>query len=318
MAAKGQDGLPVRGYQVTRAEVRHLLDRLRKMPLKDRAGVPGLSPDRADIIVAGLAIVDRIMDRFEVNTVQVHNRGVRDGLLLTMIDQSLGTIADQPRRPRRGASSGWPPAAAARWPTAGTWPAGRLDLHATGRDLRARPAGSRAARSGRQAARRGLPDQLRSAPQAQLPPDPEQPAGGFQPNELELIANVARYHRGADPKRKHANFRQLSAHDQQRVRQMAAILRVAGGLDRSNTQQVSDVTVELGKKGGITSPRDRRAVSRSRYLGRAQAQQAVRKSLRHAAGMEWSDVAEQHSHAPTAGSNGKAAIPGVVPTGEAG
>ena len=34
---------------------------------------------------------------------------------------------------------------------------------------------------------------------------------GFQPHELELIANVARYHRGAEPKHKHANFRQLSA-----------------------------------------------------------------------------------------------------------
>ena len=67
MAAKGQDGMPVRGYQVSRAEVRHLLDRLRKMPLKERASVPGLSPDRADIIVAGLAIVDRVMERFEVN-----------------------------------------------------------------------------------------------------------------------------------------------------------------------------------------------------------------------------------------------------------
>jgi exopolyphosphatase/guanosine-5'-triphosphate,3'-diphosphate pyrophosphatase len=74
---------------------------------------------------------------------------------------------------------------------------------------------------------------------------------GFQPNELELIANVARYHRGADPKRKHENFRQLSQRDQQRVRRMAAILRLAGGLDRSNTQQVSDVVVEPPKKGTI-------------------------------------------------------------------
>ncbi|HEX3727888.1 MAG TPA: Ppx/GppA phosphatase family protein, partial [Pirellulales bacterium] len=54
MAAKGQTAMPVRGYQITRAEVRHLLERLRKIPLKERANVPGLSPDRADIIVAGL------------------------------------------------------------------------------------------------------------------------------------------------------------------------------------------------------------------------------------------------------------------------
>ncbi len=121
MAAKGQDGMPVRGYQVSRADVRHLLERLRKLPLKDRANVPGLSPDRADIIVAGLAIIDRVMDRFEVNSVQIHNRGVRDGLLLSMIDESLGTSNDQAARSRRVRSSAWPPVAAAKWRTASTW-----------------------------------------------------------------------------------------------------------------------------------------------------------------------------------------------------
>ena len=67
---------------------------------------------------------------------------------------------------------------------------------------------------------------------------------GFRPRELEVIANVARYHRGARPKAKHANFRQLPADDQRRVEQLAAILRLAGGLDRSHSQQVKDVTVQ--------------------------------------------------------------------------
>ena len=48
---------------------------------------------------------------------------------------------------------------------------------------------------------------------------------GFRPRELELVANVARYHRGAPPKQKHDNFRSLPRDDQQRVRQLAAILR---------------------------------------------------------------------------------------------
>ena len=50
-----------------------MLDRLRKMTPRARAATPGLSADRADIIVAGLAVIDRIMHRFEVNTLQVHN-----------------------------------------------------------------------------------------------------------------------------------------------------------------------------------------------------------------------------------------------------
>src|SRR6202007_1882081 len=67
---------------------------------------------------------------------------------------------------------------------------------------------------------------------------------GFRPRELEIIANVARYHRGARPKLKHANFRQLPVEDRRRVEQLAAILRLAGGLDRSHSQQVKDITLQ--------------------------------------------------------------------------
>ena len=103
---------------------------------------------------------------------------------------------------------------------------------------------------------------------------------GFQPAELELIANVARYHRGANPKRKHANFRRLSSRDQTRVRQLAAILRVAGGLDRSHTQQVRDIAVT--NKGGTTEIR----VQAAHYpdldiWARAPPSRAVRTGLRH-------------------------------------
>jgi exopolyphosphatase/guanosine-5'-triphosphate,3'-diphosphate pyrophosphatase len=66
---------------------------------------------------------------------------------------------------------------------------------------------------------------------------------GFSPEVLELIANVARYHRGARPKRKHAAFQKLPRTDRVRVRRLAGILRIAGGLDRSHTQQVRDLEV---------------------------------------------------------------------------
>jgi hypothetical protein len=72
---------------------------------------------------------------------------------------------------------------------------------------------------------------------------------GFRPRELELIANIARYHRGARPKAKHANFRQLAAEDQRRVEQLAAILRLAGGLDRSHSQQVKEITLKPVQDG---------------------------------------------------------------------
>jgi exopolyphosphatase/guanosine-5'-triphosphate,3'-diphosphate pyrophosphatase len=260
MAGKGQSGLPVRGYQVTRAEVRHLLDRLRKIPLKERASVQGLSPDRADIIVAGLAIIDRIMDRFEVNVVQVHNRGVRDGLLLSMIDQYAGLPADVPHD-RDAAIE-------------------RLAINCGCEMAHSRHVAKLAASIFRQLAiARGIDPLdcplLEAAARLQdvgylINYDQHHKHSyhlilhsrleGFTQQELEIVANVARYHRGADPKRKHENFQQLSSRDQLRVRQMAAMLRLAGGLDRSNTQQITDVHLESLKNGDM-----RLCASASRY-----------------------------------------------------
>ncbi len=66
---------------------------------------------------------------------------------------------------------------------------------------------------------------------------------GFTEREIEIIAQVARYHRKSAPKSKHSDFASLSSADQNRVRWMAAMLRVAIGLDRSNRQVVTRVRV---------------------------------------------------------------------------
>ena len=66
---------------------------------------------------------------------------------------------------------------------------------------------------------------------------------GFTEREIEIIAQVARYHRKSAPKPKHADFASLGTADQRRVRWMAAMLRVAIGLDRSNRQVVTRVRV---------------------------------------------------------------------------
>ena len=71
-------------------QAQNVIDRLRKLSLKQRREIPGLNPDRADIIVPGLTTIDRIMRRFKVNLLQVHSYGVRDGLLLSMIQQLQG------------------------------------------------------------------------------------------------------------------------------------------------------------------------------------------------------------------------------------
>jgi exopolyphosphatase/guanosine-5'-triphosphate,3'-diphosphate pyrophosphatase len=306
MAAKGQEGMPVRGYQVSRADVRHLLERLRKTPLKDRAAVPGLSPDRADIIVAGLAIVDRVMERFEVNSLQVHHRGVRDGLVLAMIEQSLGAGVDKPLDrdavlERLAASCGceMPHSRHVALLAGSIFEQLAPHYHLNVSDQALLEAAAKLQDVGYlinydQHHKHSYHLILHSRLQ------------GFQPNELEIIANVARYHRGADPKRKHANFRQLATRDQNRVRQMAAILRVAGGLDRSNSGQVTGVTVEFGRKQNLTLQLKSEQFPEVDMWGARKRSKLFEKVFDASLAIEWDDAGQVVPHA-TNGHGGAAA-----------
>ncbi|MDD8018052.1 MAG: Ppx/GppA phosphatase family protein, partial [Bacteroidota bacterium] len=72
---------------------------------------------------------------------------------------------------------------------------------------------------------------------------------GFTENEKEIIANVARYHRKSTPKIKHEGFRLLSSEDQQLISKLAAILRIADGLDRTHSEKIIGVKIKAkGKK----------------------------------------------------------------------
>jgi exopolyphosphatase/guanosine-5'-triphosphate,3'-diphosphate pyrophosphatase len=66
---------------------------------------------------------------------------------------------------------------------------------------------------------------------------------GLTDREIELIAVIARYHRKSAPKQSHAEFAQLSEADQKLVTSLAAILRIAIGLDRTQDGRVKSVTV---------------------------------------------------------------------------
>jgi exopolyphosphatase/guanosine-5'-triphosphate,3'-diphosphate pyrophosphatase len=64
---------------------------------------------------------------------------------------------------------------------------------------------------------------------------------GFSDNELQIIANVARYHRKAEPAMTHGTFAELEKNDRDLVEKLSAILRLADGLDRSHSDAVEKV-----------------------------------------------------------------------------
>jgi predicted phosphodiesterase len=70
----------------------------------------------------------------------------------------------------------------------------------------------------------------------------------FDERERHIIGSIARYHRGALPKDKHDHFAALSPVDQYRVTILAALLRVADGLDRTHRNVVQDLTCEISPR----------------------------------------------------------------------
>ena len=70
---------------------------------------------------------------------------------------------------------------------------------------------------------------------------------GFTADEIDLIANIARYHRRAVPHRKHDDFTALPERSQRTVKILSALLRIADALDRSQFSVVQNVDVQVGK-----------------------------------------------------------------------
>jgi exopolyphosphatase/guanosine-5'-triphosphate,3'-diphosphate pyrophosphatase len=95
---------------------------------------------------------------------------------------------------------------------------------------------------------------------------------GFTDREIELIAQVARYHRKSSPRRKHPEFAALDREDQRRVRVLAGLLRVAVGLDRNHAARVTSVAAAPDGDGPLVievTPADGQDVSLEMYAATA-------------------------------------------------
>lgn len=68
---------------------------------------------------------------------------------------------------------------------------------------------------------------------------------GFREEEIEVMANVARYHRKSTPKKRHKHFRKLDRPLREKIKKLSGILRIADGMDRSHYQNVRDLDIEI-------------------------------------------------------------------------
>lgn len=75
------DASKIQGYTVKEEDVSRLLKELSRMSYDERCQVKGLMPERADIIVAGVAIMDSLMEYYALDEVTVSDRDLQEGLL---------------------------------------------------------------------------------------------------------------------------------------------------------------------------------------------------------------------------------------------
>ncbi len=77
---------------------------------------------------------------------------------------------------------------------------------------------------------------------------------GFNETEIRIIANVARYHRKSHPKETHKEFNVLTKRNKNIVRKLSAILRLADSFDRTHSQIITGLKIRRDKSEIIFSP----------------------------------------------------------------
>ncbi len=229
------------GFALSRASVETSVDLLRQAPLAKRRKIPGLSEDRADIILPGALVVLGVMQWLEVEEMVVSTSGLREGIFFEQFWQHLPypVIPDVRRFSVLNVARNY----------------NYKKLHATHvRFLAGRLFDQLAPLHGYGSSEREL---LEAAAMLHdlgtiiryndhhkhsqtlidyngLP--------GFSPREIALIGLLARYHRKGNPD--NAGFKPLLANaDADLLTCLAAILRLAEFLERGRNAAVDDIII---------------------------------------------------------------------------
>ena len=245
-AARGAPPRELRNLRVSAKQVRRLRRQVVDTDLAGRLSIPGMDPRRADLVVAGAVLLDTVLRRLGAEELTLCDLALREGLVLDYIHSNKRRIArvdlipDVRRRStielaERCNYAGAHAQQVARLALAifdQTRPLHRLtdrerewlEYAALMHDLGIHISYPRHHRHSYYLIKNG---DLR----------------GFEPDEIEVIALVARYHRRGTPKRSHAEYAELPGPLRRAVRILASMLRVAEGLDRSHAQVISALEI---------------------------------------------------------------------------
>ncbi|MBM4194734.1 MAG: Ppx/GppA family phosphatase [Gemmatimonadetes bacterium] len=247
--ARGVPPVDLRNLRVPAKQIRRLRKQIRALDLEGRLAIPGLDPRRADLIVAGAVLLDTILRRLGAEELTLCDLALREGLVLDYVRRHTREIAQVDRIPDVRRRSTVELAERCNYVSAHAQQVTRLALAlfdqtrsihgltdrerewleygALMHDLGMHISHARHHRHSYYLIKNG---DLR----------------GFEPEEIEVIALIARYHRRGTPKRTHDEYARLPAPIRRAIRILASILRVAESLDRSHAQVISALEVQDG------------------------------------------------------------------------
>ena len=239
---EGRPSTEIRNLRVPSRALRRLRKTVLDQDIGARLKLPALDPRRADLIVAGAVLLDTVLRALGAEEVTLCDLALREGLVLDYIARHRKEIAQVERYPdvrRRSVIE--------LCERCGYWPEHAQQVARLALSL-----------FDQTRAIHALTDRERewleyAALMHDLGVHISYPRHhkhsyylikngdlrGFEPNEVESMALVARYHRSAAPKKSHAGYCDLKGHDRRVVRTLAALLRLAEGLERSHAQVVA-------------------------------------------------------------------------------
>tara|TARA_R110002073_G_scaffold32099_3_gene97581 strand:- start:5723 stop:6991 length:1269 start_codon:yes stop_codon:yes gene_type:complete len=91
----------VDGTKVKAAEIQALCQQLSGLDYDARVALKSIGKDRADLVVAGCAILESIMDLWPIRDIRVADRGIREGMLLEMMETTTPRRKKNNRRRNR-------------------------------------------------------------------------------------------------------------------------------------------------------------------------------------------------------------------------
>lgn len=234
----------VQGFVLGRAQLDDLVDQLAALPASRRGSLPGIKPERGDVILAGAVVIQVVLELAGVDGVEATEAGLREGVFF---ETHLGDRDPPLFRSVRAASVRNLAAQYEADPTHPDHVAGLAletfdGLAAAGLhpgDPEERELLWAAAELHDIGVAVDYDDHHRHTRylilNAGLP--------GFSPREVALIAQMARYHRKGEPSL--GDLAPLTVGgDEERLARGAAILRVAEQLERGRDQLVREVRVE--------------------------------------------------------------------------